>query len=163
MKNKLRQDNVIELQQFLKKEFVGNIEKKIKGLKFKREEKLMSHSYSYSDDEKTIQKISEEIIPFIMEVIPIKNIDISIVKMEHKDYILVHEKKHKIFILDVTTTWNDESGGNIIFTDTRGNGTIIQSKCNSLIISNGKFRFFIKYINHHAAKKAKYYIIGRFQ
>ncbi len=162
IQKKLVQDHVVQLQQFLKPEFAQRLHKEIKKLKFLREEKLMSHAYSYSTDKDVLQSIMQELLPYLPSIIPIKSLDVSIVKLTHKDHILIHEKKEKIFVLDLTAQWNDECKGTIGFTNGKGSTTMIPTTFNSLTVSNGQLHFFINYVNNLAKKDAKYLIIGRF-
>jgi|GEM_PF-4081416 len=163
MIQKLKKDHVIELQQFTKPEFAQKISREVKKLRFQREEKLMSHSYGYSTDKRVLSEIVREIIPFIIDIMPIKNLDLSIVKFEHKDYILIHEKKQKTFILDLTQQWSDAFGGQTVFSNMKGENIIINQKFNSLILSDDKRHMFIKYINNKSKKIARYVVVGRFE
>jgi len=163
IKNKIASEDVVELRDFLKPKIAKKLFKNMEKLKFLREEKLMSHSYGYSTNSSVLKIVINEIIPFILDITTIKDMDLSIVKITHKDYILLHEDKHKLFILELTNEWDDTYGGRITFSDGSGTTKNITTRFNSFILSNGKLRFFIKYSHNKSKNKHKYMIIGRFK
>jgi hypothetical protein len=157
IKSALKKDNVVQLQEFLDKESYYKILSEIKlSIKTKLKEDTEIFDHRYKSKEFTISK---DIELFLKKILG-KKLKFKIIILGHKDYSLITNKKIEA-ILDFTEEWHNAWGGYLMFNDGEGNVMKIPSIKNSLTISNGKTFSSIKYLNNHAGKNQKIYLIGK--
>jgi hypothetical protein len=84
-----------------------------------------------------------------------------------KDHTVINDEKVEKpgidLILDVTPDWKTEWGGSVFYVDGSGQFTMIKPEENKLLIfrrDKGTHRF-VQYVNHHAGKNKKVFLIAR--
>lgn len=145
---------------FLEESYFKQLQKKIRSLTFRKEKKLLTHSYHQAV---TSFLNTPEIRNFIFAVTKkrVKKIVATVLYLGWKDYTIlndtVHEKQNYDFILDLDYLWDEHAGGLVFYSDGRGNFVKIPPRRNTLTVVKRKknLRQFVKYVNHHAGRKKR--------
>lgn len=142
-------------------------------LSFIREEKSLSHSYGEAVPSPSLNSVltSAELYDFISAITGRKvgSISWKIYSLTWKDYTLLHdqhrEKAGVDIILDCSAEWPAPAGGQIMYTDGRGNVFSIPVRANALTIvyRSRRIQRYIQYCNHYARNKKRYLIVGKVQ
>ena len=169
-KNYLKKENIVEIKRELSKNGIlvlkdflllgeyNKLKSKILKLEYKKEGRLMECNLGSAE-----AYLPYEINTFLTHIFGLSVKEVKAYSLGHKDYwLLSHEKNNAEFIFDFTPYWNSEFGGLVCYRDDKGNVIKIPSCENSLILVNDKkLKRYIQYVNHHAGKKKRYFILGK--
>ncbi len=144
------------LQEFFKEESFQKLKKKVDKIPFKKSVKLTSHSLS-----KANLKIS---LNDFMETVLNQKVEFTAYLLEWKDYLLINdnfkEKPGYEVIIEIDN-WNTKYGGNVHYVNGKGDYLQIPARKNSLIIVKREHQKFIKYVNHLAKGKKRFFLLGK--
>ena len=156
---------------FFDEEAYKELKTKIERQRFEKVTDVLHRRYTRSNIPKPLNKFFEENKEFrtLINVIlkeRIKHIDAVAYNFTWKHYTIINDETteeagYDIFI-DVTDNWNDEAGGSLIYVDGSGDFTKIPNKGNTLTIikRDENTHKFIKYVNHKAKDKNKFFVLG---
>ena len=147
---------------FEKKDFI-KLQKRIRSLQYKKEKKTLTHSHSKA----SITLSDKELINFLSKITnkKIKKLSGQVLSFGWKDYTILHdtvkEKQSYDIIIDLTNSWQEDFGGNIIYVDGTGDYVKIPDRRNTLTIVKRKknIRHFVKYVNNLAGRKKRNILI----
>lgn len=158
-------DGSIQLQNFFDREYLNKLINKIKNVKLKIEYDPMLHSYNYSEFE------DKELINELNKILSKINIKLSLSLSSsrlfcfgHRDYSLLSDKINEEegikIIIELTKDWNHEANGYTSFVMDNKELVRINSIGNSVSIikTDNNIKSFVKYINHYALNKKRYFI-----
>jgi hypothetical protein len=162
----------IHLHYILDNSIYDKIRNKLLRLDLKKDIEILTHSYKVASLSQNIRGLinNKELLKFISFIInkKVRKINALCYSFKWKDYTLLHDKeKEKAgfdFILDFTEDWNEYAGGQILYTESKGEGLVVPAVGNSLLLVNRKnkhARKFVKYVNHHAGKNRRFLMIGK--
>ncbi|HME86790.1 MAG TPA: hypothetical protein VKE88_00045 [Candidatus Nanoarchaeia archaeon] len=158
----------VQLQSFISKNAYNSLQKEISKLKFKNEYVVLHHRYARAELPVKLQKefVSKELVSFISSITGKKIKKLSAIQLQSTSYQIIDdrnlEKPGFDIIFDLSSDWDDSFGGSIVYVDGSGEYTKIPSQANSLLIVERKkgVQKFIQYVNHHAQKKKRVFLIA---
>ena len=136
---------------------------KITRLKFQKEINLLHHRLSRAEIELELLKFAEFLSKTLNK--KIKKTKFTAYKLEWKEFMILNddyvEKPGIDVIIDLTENWNQEAGGQIVYTSGSGESHTIPVLKNSLTIVERKkgVQKFFKYINNLAKNNERLFLI----
>lgn len=157
-----------KIKYFLNKEDYKKIKNEIIKLKFNKNKKLMHYSYSKTEIPEKLNKFvnSDKFKKIIFEIAGENKINFELRRFGWRDYILLNdldnEKNGIDVILEFTENWNEEFGGETVYTNSIGFNSKIIPEGNTLnIIKRENVQRFVKYVNNKAKNRFRYFLIGQ--
>lgn len=146
-------------------DFLTNFEElksKITKINFKKDTNLLHHRLSKAEIELDLPELAE----FLSKILnkKIKTLNFTAFMLEWKDFMILNddcvEKPGIDIMLDFTENWDSESGGQIIYTNGKGENYTIPVLKNSLTMVERKkgLQKFFKYVNN-LANNRRYFLV----
>lgn len=155
---------------FFEEKYFIKLQKKLKSLNYNKESNPLTHSYSKAESKTEIKVLNDKtFLYFISKLtdIKVKKLSVQILSFGWNDYTILHDAvKEEIaydIIFDFTDLWNSDFGGQIIYIDGSGDYFEIPQRRNTITIVKRKkgLRRFVKYVNNHAGRKKRYFLISK--
>ena len=156
----------VQLFDFFKEKEYRRLRKAMQHLPFRHEKKLLYFSYGAAAVPQHL--LSSGLLAFLEQLLGKKPQHWMAYRFSWKDYCLLHdksiEKPGTDVILDCTEEWPENAGGQLIYTDTDGNGYPLAIHGNSLavVVRKKSIQKFFQYVNHHGRGRERLLMIGMF-
>lgn len=166
-------EGYLQLKQFLEPDKIRRIREVLdKNKYFELDYKPLEHSKKTLDEKNIVEveilelleflkssKFTEYLEELLQTELKLKNI--SIVKYEHKDYIIINDKQkndntdYLDVIFDITNEWNEEYGGVLTYTDGEEELLYLNPDFNAvnIIYKDRTILKYLKYINNKSRDK----------
>lgn len=166
-------EGYLQLKQFLEPDKIRRIREVLdKNKYFELDYKPLEHSKKTLDEKNIVEveilelleflkssKFTEYLEELLQTELKLKNI--SIVKYEHKDYIIINDKQkndntdYLDVIFDITNEWNEEYGGVLTYTDGEEELLYLNPDFNAvnIIYKDRTIVKYLKYINNKSRDK----------
>ena len=159
IKKTFEEEGAVTLFNFLKENEFTKLQKTIRSLQFKQSKNILTHSFSSTEF-----KLDKEIIAFIERIIEQKiSENMTVQQFKHKDYMILHDDIKQTESIDIifnVSSWSEEFGGQVIYTDGTGDYTQLPVEPSSLTIIRKltQVNRFVKYVNNKAQNDKRIFL-----
>jgi hypothetical protein len=159
----LKKEKVVQLEKFFTKEMYAQLRKLARTSKYIQAIKPLGSTYHVAKTKNTLFLL-RDLSAFLQQIVKkkIRTIDVDLLYLTWKDYSILHDDmlNKAEFIIDLTEGWDQDAGGNVMYTDGYGNFITLVPGGNTLTIANSSsLKRFFQYVNHYGKNKKRYLLV----